>query len=52
MANGMVINPVSLEEELDRLHKAGITDYKLYISDRLCVRYALPRHARWRLRGT
>ena len=43
MANGMVINPVSLLEELDRLHKAGITDYKLYISDRAaCV---MPYHA-------
>ena len=43
MANGMVINPVSLEEELDRLHKSGITDYKLFISDRAaCV---MPYHA-------
>ena len=43
MANGMVINPVSLFEELDRLHKAGITDYKLFISDRAaCV---MPYHS-------
>ena len=43
MANGMVINPASLEEELDRLHKSGITDYKLFISDRAaCV---MPYHA-------
>ncbi len=42
MANGMVINPVSLIEELERLHAAGITDYKLYISDRAaCV---MPYH--------
>ena len=43
MANGMVINPVSLLEELDRLHKAGITDYQLFISDRAaCV---MPYHS-------
>ena len=43
MANGMVINPVSLFEELERLHSAGITDYKLFISDRAaCV---MPYHS-------
>lgn len=42
MANGMVINPVSLIEELERLHQAGITDYQLFISDRAaCV---MPYH--------
>ena len=34
MANGMVINPKSLLEELERLHNAGITAYQLFISDR------------------
>ena len=43
MANGMVINPVSLLEELDRLHTQGITDYQLYISDRAAV--VMPYHS-------
>ena len=43
MGNGMVINPVSLLEELDRLHKQGITDYQLYISDRAAV--VMPYHS-------
>lgn len=43
MANGMVVNPVSLMEELDRLHKAGITDYQLYISDRAAM--VMPWHS-------
>lgn len=43
MANGMVINPVSLIQELDRLHEQGITDYQLYISDRAAM--VMPWHA-------
>lgn len=43
MANGMVINPISLIDELDRLHKEGITDYQLYISDRAAM--VMPWHA-------
>ena len=43
MANGMVINPVSLMAELDRLHKSGINDYQLYISDRAAM--VMPWHA-------
>lgn len=43
MANGMVINPVSVIEELDRLHSQGITDYQLYISDRAAV--VMPYHS-------
>lgn len=43
MANGMVINPVSVVEELERLHTQGITDYQLYISDRAAV--VMPYHS-------
>lgn len=43
MANGMVINPVSVVEELERLHAQGITDYQLYISDRAAV--VMPYHS-------
>ena len=43
MANGMVINPVSLVAELDALEQAGITDYQLYISDRAAM--VMPWHA-------
>ena len=43
MGNGMVINPVSVIEELDRLHAQGITDYQLYISDRAAV--VMPYHS-------
>ena len=43
MANGMVINPVSLVAELDKLEKEGITDYQLYISDRAAM--VMPWHA-------
>ena len=43
MANGMVINPVSVLAELDKLHAQGITDYQLYISDRAAV--VMPYHA-------
>ncbi len=43
MANGMVVNPVSVVEELERLHKQGITNYQLYISDRAAV--VMPYHS-------
>lgn len=43
MANGMVINPLSVIEELERLHTQGITDYQLFISDRAAV--VMPYHA-------
>lgn len=43
MANGMVVNPVSVVEELERLHAQGITDYQLYISDRAAV--VMPYHS-------
>lgn len=43
MGNGMVVNPVSLIEELDRLHQKGITDYKLYISTRAAM--VMPWHS-------
>lgn len=43
MANGMVINPESLVAELERLHKEGITDYQLYISDRAAM--VMPWHS-------
>jgi len=42
MANGMVINPEALIQEIDILHNRGITDYKLYISDRAHV--VMPYH--------
>ncbi len=42
MANGMVINPIALIEELKILHKEGITDYKLFISNRAHV--VMPYH--------
>jgi len=42
MANGMVINPKAVLKELDKLHKKGITDYSLYISDRAHV--VMPYH--------
>lgn len=43
MANGMVINPVSLLAELDKIEKEGITDYQLYISDRAAM--VMPWHS-------
>lgn len=43
MANGMVINPVSLIAELEKLENAGITDYQLYISDRAAM--VMPWHS-------
>ena len=42
MANGMVINPKALLEELDILKKQGITDYQLYISNRAHI--VMPYH--------
>lgn len=42
MANGMVINPVSLVGELAALAERGITDFQLFISDRAAV--AMPWH--------
>lgn len=43
MANGMVINPVSLLAELDKLHNEGVDSYKLFISDRAAM--VMPWHA-------
>jgi len=42
MANGMVINPKALLEELNTLKIRGITDYLLYISNRAHV--VMPYH--------
>ena len=42
LANGMVINPKKLLEELHGLEERGVTDYKLYISNRAHV--VLPYH--------
>ena len=42
LANGMVINPKQRLEELHNLEARGITDYKLYISNRAHV--VLPYH--------
>lgn len=43
MANGMVINPVSVVSELEALESRGIKDYKLYISNRAAV--VMPYHS-------
>lgn len=43
MANGMVVNPVSVISELEKLHSQGITDYQLFISDRAAV--VMPYHS-------
>lgn len=43
MANGMVVNPASVCEELDKLHARGITDYQLYISTRAAM--VMPWHS-------
>ena len=43
MANGMVINPVSVVSELKALEERGITDFNLYISNRAAV--VMPYHA-------
>ena len=42
LANGMVINPKQMLEELHSLEERGITNYKLYISNRAHV--VLPYH--------
>jgi len=42
MANGMVINPKALLYEIEELKNKGITDFKLYISDRAHV--VMPYH--------
>jgi len=42
MANGMVINPPALLQEIDSLKNRGITDFLLYISDRAHV--VMPYH--------
>ena len=42
MANGMVINPKALIEELNILKNKGITDFQLYISNRAHV--VMPYH--------
>lgn len=42
MANGMVVNPRSLKEELAKLHAQGITEYNLFISNRAAV--VMPYH--------
>ncbi len=42
MANGMVINPIALLEELALLEEQGIKDYQLFISDRAHV--VMPYH--------
>ncbi len=43
MANGMVINPVALLGELDKLKAAGIDTWQLYISNRAAV--VMPYHS-------
>lgn len=42
MANGMVINPNALIEELEMLSKEGITNFQLFLSDRAQV--VMPYH--------
>lgn len=42
LANGMVINPKALLEELEMLKNGGVTDYNLAISDRAHI--VLPYH--------
>lgn len=43
MANGMVVNPESVVVELDRLRAQGVTDWKLFISDRAAM--VMPWHS-------
>ena len=43
MANGMVVNPVSVVSELETLESRGVKDYKLFISDRAAV--VMPYHS-------
>lgn len=42
MGNGMVVNPESVVAELQKLHDRGITDYKLFISNRAAM--VMPWH--------
>lgn len=42
MANGMVINPIALLDELELLESQGVKDYQLFISDRAHV--VMPYH--------
>ncbi len=42
MANGMVINPIAMLEELELLEEQGIKDYQLFISDR--AHMVMPYH--------
>jgi len=42
MANGMVINPKALIEEIETLKNQGVTNFQLYISDRAQV--VMPYH--------
>lgn len=42
MANGMVINPKALVEELEMLESSGVNDYKLHISNRAHI--IMPYH--------
>lgn len=42
MGNGMVVNPVSVCAELDKLHDRSITDYQLFISNRAAM--VMPWH--------
>lgn len=42
MANGMVINPKALFEELEMIEKAGFKDYQLFISNRAHI--IMPYH--------
>ena len=44
MANGMVIDPISLLEELSILEKQGIKNYQLFISDR--AHMVMPYHVK------
>ncbi len=44
MANGMVINPIAMLEELSILEKQGVKDYQLYISDRAHI--LMPYHVK------
>ncbi len=43
MGNGMVVNPVSVIAELEKLHDRGITDYQLFISTRAAM--VMPWHS-------
>lgn len=44
MANGMVINPIAMLEELSILEEQGIKNYQLYISDRAHI--LMPYHVK------